>query len=155
MGPNEDRPGVVAPPPVIYAVGLFGGLLLHWIWPLPIVATPAVRILGALLVVASVAWILVAFRQFAIHGTNVDPYRPTTAIIESGPYARSRNPLYLGLSGIQLGVAFAASSLWVLLLLVPVLVVMRFGVIAREERYLERKFGATYLAYKARVRRWL
>jgi protein-S-isoprenylcysteine O-methyltransferase Ste14 len=76
-------------------------------------------------------------------------------MVESGLYRYSRNPIYLGLSVVHLGVAVADNNAWLPILLVPVLVVLRYGVIAREEAYMERRFGQQYVAYKARVRRWL
>ncbi len=78
-----------------------------------------------------------------------------TAIITGGPYAYTRNPLYVALALFHGAVAIAAGNVWALLLLAPALLVVRYFVIAREERYLEAKFGEEYLRYKARVRRWL
>lgn len=150
-----DRPGVVAPPPAIYAAGILTGLALHWIWPIPLLRVAPVRAAGLVLVLLSVAWIVLSQREFRRHQTSINPYRPSTALIESGPFRRSRNPVYLGLSGIQLGVALWASSLWVLLTLGPVLAVMRRGVVEREERYLAGKFGEAYERYRERVPRWL
>ena len=80
---------------------------------------------------------------------------PSTTVVTTGLYRLSRNPIYLGLAALYLGLAFAANSGWAVILLLPILAVMRYGVIAREERYLEAKFGDDYRAYKARVRRWL
>ncbi|MCH7795577.1 MAG: isoprenylcysteine carboxylmethyltransferase family protein, partial [Proteobacteria bacterium] len=77
------------------------------------------------------------------------------AILSDGLYGVSRNPIYLGLTAIYLGVGVMADAGWVAVLLGPLLLVMHFGVIAREERYLERKFGDEYLRYKASVRRWI
>lgn len=102
---------------------------------------------GALLV-----WSMKSFRNA---GTAVPIGRPTTVIVSSGPYRYSRNPIYIGLTAIYLGIGIAADSQWVLALTVPMLAIVRFGVIAREEAYLEKKFGQTYLAYKDRVRRWV
>ncbi len=89
------------------------------------------------------------------HGTNVNPTLPTTSIVTTGPYRFTRNPLYLGLTMIYLGLTLAINTWWSLLLLVPVLFVMHFDVVLREERYLERKFGDTYRQYRAHVRRYL
>ena len=89
------------------------------------------------------------------HQTSPLPERPTTAIVSDGPFRISRNPIYLGFTCITLGCALWLNALWVLLVLVPVLFVVQYGVIRREERYLEGKFGGQYLEYKARVRRWL
>src|SRR5262249_44808441 len=80
---------------------------------------------------------------------------PTTALVVDGIYGRTRNPLYLGGTLVYLGLSVAAGSLWSIVLMVPLLWVINVGVIAREERYLERKFGDVYRAYKRRVRRWV
>jgi protein-S-isoprenylcysteine O-methyltransferase Ste14 len=87
--------------------------------------------------------------------TNVNPTRPVTAIVTEGPFRFTRNPLYLGFTLFYTGVTLLVNSLWMVLLLPFVLFLMTFSVIEREERYLERKFGEQYLAYKRRVRRWL
>lgn len=88
-------------------------------------------------------------------GTNVDPYHPTTAIVEAGPYRYTRNPLYVGMALIYSGISARANALPAALLLPAVLHLVDRGVIRREERYLEGKFGDEYLRYKGRVRRWI
>jgi protein-S-isoprenylcysteine O-methyltransferase Ste14 len=115
----------------------------------------AARILGAVLIVGAVAIAVPAFRAMARAGTSFRTERATTAIVTDGPFGYTRNPIYVALTLLYGGIALAINSLWVLLLIVPVLIVMRRGVIAREERYLEGKFGDAYLRYKQRVRRWL
>ena len=87
--------------------------------------------------------------------TNFDLRKPTTRIITTGPYRFSRNPSYVSLTMLYLGIAIAADSVWVLAGLIPTLVVMHYGVILREEEYLEAKFGEEYLRYKRSVPRWL
>ena len=87
--------------------------------------------------------------------TNFDPRKPTTAIITTGPYRYSRNPSYVSLTVLYLGIAIASDSVWVLAALIPTLLVMHYGVILREEHYLAEKFGEAYLQYKRSVRRWL
>jgi protein-S-isoprenylcysteine O-methyltransferase Ste14 len=96
-----------------------------------------------------------AVLRFLRAGTNIPVNRPTIALVTDGLYRFSRNPIYVALTTSYLGIAIAADSLWTAALVVPVLVVMRVGVIAREEAYLARKFPDAYPAYKARVRRWL
>ena len=81
--------------------------------------------------------------------------KPATALATAGPYRVSRNPIYLALTLFYLGVGLAAGSLWVVVLAGPALLVMHLGVVRREERYLERRFGAAYLDYARRVRRWI
>jgi protein-S-isoprenylcysteine O-methyltransferase Ste14 len=88
-------------------------------------------------------------------GTHIDPYKPTMALVVDGPFRFTRNPLYLSLTLLYSGTAFLLNLLWAILLLPIALVIMQFGVICREERYLEKKFGQEYLRYKARVRRWI
>jgi protein-S-isoprenylcysteine O-methyltransferase Ste14 len=96
-----------------------------------------------------------AFRALSRAHTPVDPLKPTTALVTEGPFRYSRNPIYLALTLLYLGVALLINALWILLLVVPVLVVICYGVIAREEAYLARKFGDAYRQYTAQVRRWL
>jgi protein-S-isoprenylcysteine O-methyltransferase Ste14 len=88
-------------------------------------------------------------------GTNVDPYEPATAIVTGGPYRFTRNPIYVGFTLVYVGISAFTNALAPLMLLPAVFAVMRRGVIEREERYLERKFGGEYLEYKGRVRRWI
>jgi protein-S-isoprenylcysteine O-methyltransferase Ste14 len=93
--------------------------------------------------------------RFRAAGTNIPPSLPTTALVTDGIYTRTRNPFYLGSTLVYCGLAVAAGSLWAIVLLVPLLWVINVGVIAREERYLERRFGEAYRTYKGRVRRWV
>ncbi len=98
---------------------------------------------------------MAAVRRFKAAGTSFHTHEPATAILSDGLYGVSRNPIYLALTAIYLGVGVMADAGWVLALLGPLLLVMHYGVIAREERYLERKFGDEYLRYRAKVRRWI
>jgi protein-S-isoprenylcysteine O-methyltransferase Ste14 len=95
---------------------------------------------------------ILAFRRA---GTSPNPWRPTTAMVTGGPYRLSRNPMYLGFTLLYLGAACWANSLWLLLFLPVILALMQQLVILREERYLERRFGAEYVGYRNRVRRWI
>jgi protein-S-isoprenylcysteine O-methyltransferase Ste14 len=92
---------------------------------------------------------------FIRSGTEVPPHRPTSAIVTSGPYRYSRNPIYVALTLLSVGISLWVNSFWMLGLLIPTLVVMTIAVIGPEEHYLTRKFGAEYLDYKAGVRRWI
>ena len=87
-------------------------------------------------------------------GTNVEPWLPSTALVTTGVYRFTRNPIYLAMTLLYLAVALAADSLLALLLLVPLLGIVRHGVIGREEHYLDAKFGESYRDYRAAVRRW-
>ncbi len=154
----HDTPGVIAPPPLIYLAGLALGLGADWLFALP--ALPERDAAGSLwLGIALGAFglllILWAGGRFIGAGTPLPPHRPATVLVTEGPYRRSRNPIYLGLGLIYLGVVCATVSLGALVLLPVVILVMEFGVIRREERYLERRFGQAYRDYKSRVRRWI
>lgn len=152
-----ETAGVIVRPPLLYGGVLLAGLVLEWFWPLEAFSVlPRERslILGGALVAAGVAVAVAAFRRFKAVGTNIPTWRPTTSLATGGIYRLSRNPIYLGLSLIYAGIAIGAASFWPLLLLVPLLIVLRYGVIAREEAYLTRLFGDEYRAYMRRVRRW-
>ncbi|QIN81821.1 isoprenylcysteine carboxylmethyltransferase family protein [Rubrobacter tropicus] len=154
-GERADNPGVVAPPPLIFAGGLAAGLLTNRLRPTPFLPRGLSRALGWPLVVAGLALGLWGFREMRRAGTNVDPYHPTTAIVDRGPYGFTRNPLYVGMTLIYSGLSARANALPAALLLPAVLHVVDRGVVKREERYLEGKFGDEYLRYKGRVRRWI
>ena len=113
------------------------------------------NLLGGLLIGGAVVPTILALRNMRRAGTNVNPTQPTTALILEGAYRFTRNPIYLGLTLLYTGIAILANTLWPILLLPGALFVMTRGVIEREEAYLEQKFGTQYVAYKAKVRRWL
>lgn len=142
-------------PPLLYLATLAVGLLLHWLVPRHPLPPTAARLLGAALVGASA--VLGRWGERTMHraGTNVDPRQPALELVEDGPFRFSRNPLYLALTGLYLGITLLVNAVWPLLLLLPLLAVVRWGIVGREERYLEAKFGEPYRAYRARVRRWL
>jgi protein-S-isoprenylcysteine O-methyltransferase Ste14 len=152
---NADNPGVIAPPPLIYAGALAVGLLVNWLYPIPFLPRGLRRVLGWPLIFGGLAIGALGFREMNRAGTNVDPREPTTAIVTGGPYRFTRNPLYLSMTLIYCGITALANALPAALLLPADIAVMRRGVIEREERYLERKFGGEYLNYKGRVRRWI
>jgi protein-S-isoprenylcysteine O-methyltransferase Ste14 len=157
MNPDRDNPGVIAPPPLIFAAFLGAGLALDFFVVHAASGAPAPWRYGvaALLAVVGLAVALSALFGFRRVGTNPEPWKPTTAIVARGVYHFTRNPMYVGMALLHVAVAIAAESLWALILVVPALVVVRYGVIAREERYLDAKFGDDYRHYKAGVRRWL
>ena len=153
--PEQDAPGVIARPPFIYLGFLVLGLMLNWLWPQPLLPETLRYTLGGALIALGLALALLSIRRFKAAGTNFDTQKPDTAILTEGPYRLSRNPIYMGLTAVYAGIGVAMDAPWIWLTLMPALAVMHYGVILREERYLERKFGQEYLAYKAQVRRWL
>src|SRR2546428_12167077 len=152
-----DVAGVIALPPLIFLGFLAAAAVLEAIMPLPVLLAHSLAryLLGAVLAVGGFVMIAAGTRRFVAAGTNIPPTLPTTALVVDGIYGRTRNPLYLGLILIYLGLGVAAGSLWAIGLVAPLLWVINVGVVKREERYLERKFGDAYRAYKARVRRWI
>ncbi|NNE99312.1 MAG: isoprenylcysteine carboxylmethyltransferase family protein [Pyrinomonadaceae bacterium] len=155
MTDNKDNPGVVAPPPLIFLSGLLIGGVISWFYPFLFLPKFVGYILGGTLCVFGLAIVFVARSNMAKAETNIEPWKPTTAILSSGIYGISRNPVYIALIFIYLGITFVLNSLWLLPPLILVLLVIHFGVVLREEKYLEQKFGAEYLNYKKRVRRWI
>ena len=154
---RADTPQVIALPPLIFLGALALAALLEAALPIPLppLSSGVAYGLGAVLVLCGLALLLLGARRFSAAGTNIPPTLPTTALVVTGPYRRSRNPLYLAMILIYAGIGFAALSSWVLLLAVPLILILNYGVVIREEVYLERKFGADYRAYRARVRRWI
>ena len=156
MADKSDNAHVLVRPPIALTLAILIGLALHRFipWPLPSADLPLGWIGGALFVagLAVLVWSAVTIMRA---GSNVPTNQPTTAIVEHGPYGLSRNPIYLGMFIGLIGLAIALNTLWLLFLLLPFVFVIRYGVVAREEVYLERKFGDEYRAYRSRVRRWL
>ena len=150
----EEIPGVIAPPPLIYVIPLAFGLLLHRIWRVRALPGGLARLLGLALLAPGLAIMRAGLLELRRAGTDVDPRRPVTALVTTGPYRFSRNPLYLALTLVYAGITLLANTLWAVLLLPPLLIVMRRGVIDREECYLAGRFGQEYRDYRARVRRW-
>ena len=153
--PQRDISGVIAPPPLIFLAGLAVGFGLEALLPGSSLPDAVAWILGGALLLAGVALLVWFERAFTQKKTPANPWRPTTAIATDGPYRLTRNPAYVGMALVYLGIAVCSEALWALLPLPVVLAIIDRGVIAREERYLERKFGQEYLDYKGRVRRWL
>jgi protein-S-isoprenylcysteine O-methyltransferase Ste14 len=152
---SPDTAHVLILPPLLYGTAFVMGLLLHLVFPIHILPTTLARGIGVVCVLVSFPLALLTLRALSRARTPVDPMKPTTALVTEGPFRYSRNPIYVALTLLYLGVAFLVNAWWILLLVVPVLVVIRYGVIAREEAYLTRKFGDAYRQYTAQVRRWL
>ena len=152
---EKDIAGVIAPPPLIFLIPFALAFAIDWAAGLHMGLGRAGLVVGLVIAAISLVIAISARRQFIKGGTPLRTEEPSTAILSTGPYRFTRNPLYLSLALLQIGVGIATGLAWILIVLVPVLVVIRYGVIAREERYLERKFGDEYLSYKNRVRRWV
>jgi protein-S-isoprenylcysteine O-methyltransferase Ste14 len=154
---EEDSPQVRFPPPLVYAGMLMLGLGLGRLLGDPPIGLDikVASIAGMILAIAGLSLIFAALLRFRRAGTNPEPWRQTTAFVASGVYRWTRNPMYLGMALIFAGLALIFDSLATIMLLPFVVILIDRQVIAREERYLEAKFGEDYRAYKDKVRRWL
>lgn len=152
---HKKSPGVRIPPPAYFVLALLAGWALQTLLPLPWVAWPIAWSVGGVLLAAGLLIIVTGVLAMVRgHGT-LNTNAPSGALVTTGPYRFSRNPLYLGLVLLYSGVACLFALVWAWPLLIPLVVYTQIGVIAPEERYLDRAFGETYVTYKARVRRWL
>ena len=154
---NTQPVRVVAPPPLIYLSVLGAGVALHFLWE-PLRFFPAAwvghaagwPVFGVALLV-----LLWSLRAFAKHGEDIRIEKPTNKLVTEGPYRFSRNPIYIALTLAYAGISLIVNTIWPVIFLHVALAVMHYGVIRREERYLEGLFGDQYRQYRTRVRRWL
>jgi protein-S-isoprenylcysteine O-methyltransferase Ste14 len=160
MTPTEtrDNAGVIAPPPLIALAAVLIGLALDWLMPayvLRVLLSFSERIvIGIVLMACGGALGFAALRAFRTAGTHVEPWKPALALVTSGIFEWLRNPMYVGLPFIVAGLGIALASDWTLVMLVAAALLMHFGVVKREERYLEVKFGNAYRSYKTQVPRY-
>ena len=153
---NVDNPGVIAFPPLIWLINTAISLLVHFfVVRLPIMSYGACLVCGIVLVILAPALAISAVVTFKKAGTNVNPSEPTLTIVRGGPYRFTRNPMYLALCLLQVALGFFLNDWITLLFVVPLALIMNYGVVLREERYLTAKFGESYLELKREVRRWL
>lgn len=152
---GPDHAGVKLPPPLIFLVSLIIGLWWDSPWFTGHLAGWGLTITGGIIAVAGLALVVTSAPRHRKAGSNVEPWKPTTAIITTGLYGFSRNPIYLGMAVTQAGLAICGGSIGALVMLVASIAFTQIYVIAREERYLEAKFGTEYTDYKKKVRRWI
>jgi protein-S-isoprenylcysteine O-methyltransferase Ste14 len=156
MRQDTDSSDAAVRPPFAWLLALAAGIAADRLYRLPFVPASVPRAWAGVAIFAIgfalAIWAIVTIRKA---GTQVETWKPTTAIVANGPYRFTRNPIYLGMMLALVGLAIILDSLWLLAMLLPFYLVIRYGVVAREEAYLERKFGDVYLGYKSRVRRWL
>jgi protein-S-isoprenylcysteine O-methyltransferase Ste14 len=148
----------LARPPVLYLACLLLGLVLDQVRPLPLALPEAALIrwtVGGGLILVGLGIAAAGIRNFSRAATPVRSNQPVRALVTTGIHGWSRNPIYVGMFLLYAGVGLAAQSPWVLVLALPLAITLRYRVVAREEAYLERRFGDAYRDYKARVRRWL
>src|SRR6516162_387061 len=146
-------PGLLRPP-IVFLAAILSGIALNRAWSLPFMPS-TFGLLGPLVTLCAVLLFLLSLRQFRAAGTSVRGSKRTTAIVRTGPYRFSRNPIYLSFTLLVLGLSIWLNNLWLLATLVPAVGFIAMVVIPREERFLERNFQGEYESYKAAVRRWL
>lgn len=153
----KDHPGVIAFLPLIWLMcAVVSGLVQHFIiFPSHMMRDEVSLPLGIALAVAAVSLLIWAGSVLKMAGTNVNPSQPALTIVRHGPYRFTRNPMYLALCLLQVSLAFSLNDWICLLFVIPLALVLHYGVVLREERYLEAKFGAPYLALRRTVRRWI
>jgi protein-S-isoprenylcysteine O-methyltransferase Ste14 len=142
-------------PPLIYGAAIAIGLACQWMWPRPVRSGGGLDLLGGGLFAVALVLLAASVRRFWAAGTPVPARKPTTAIVRTGPYRFSRNPIYLAFSLLQLGIAVWFNSWWLVATLAAAIALVHYVVIPREEQYLEARFGAEYRDYKGAVRRWM
>jgi protein-S-isoprenylcysteine O-methyltransferase Ste14 len=152
---NADAPNVKIIPPLVYLIGLALGFAVTLWMPLRLVPDWVAWPLAGALVACGAVLAVSAVLRFKGVGTTVRPDRAASTLVIAGPYRITRNPMYLGLALIYLGIAIAGQSVWAIILLPPVLIIIQRYAIQREEAFLERRFGADYVDYTTRVRRWI
>ena len=155
MTENQQSPGIRFPPPFLYAGVLLLGLILQRLVPLPLLPRTLSRSLAAVLLIPAGGLLLWSLGLFLKARTSPLPMRPTTSLVFSGPYRWTRNPMYLAMLLLYIGIALLFDIVWSLVLIPLIMYLVVRLVIRREERYLEAKFGEEYRQYKGRVRRWI
>lgn len=155
---SDDKPDIIVFPPLATLIALFVAIALGWLIPLSIFAPFATLwsvVLGICIILASFAVAASGIREFKAAGTNVDPRHKTKTIVDTGIYRVTRNPMYLGMVVLQLGLGFCFSLDWTVITAPILFVVLHFGVVLREEEYLTKKFGDEYTEFLTRSRRSL
>jgi protein-S-isoprenylcysteine O-methyltransferase Ste14 len=156
MPTEADHANVIVPPPIALILCLGAAWAATGLRPAPFLPESVPRTaLGAAVLLIGLSVALSAAFAFRRAGTALRPDRPSTRVIARGPYRYSRNPIYLSMFLTIVAAALASNSLWQLAGLAVFYPIIRWGVVAREEAYLARKFGPTYADYVGRVRRWL
>lgn len=158
MGDTGDTAGVIAPPPLIAAVAVAAGLALDRLLPAYVLSVLLTRperiVVGGAIMAAGFALALPAVFAFRRAGTHVEPWKPSLALVTDGVFRRLRNPMYVGATLLLAGFAILFASDWTLVMTIVFALVVHFGVVKREEHYLEAKFGNAYRSYKAQVARY-
>ena len=154
---QEDQKGAAVkfPPPAIFVIFIFVAAGLDTIWPLGMGVPASFKVVGIAMVLFAVAVAILVNGSFKRSGTAIEPWKPTTKIVTTGFFAWSRNPIYTGFCLFNVGIGIAFNNFWIFISFIPAAILVYYVAIAKEEAYLEKKFGEDYNAYKNKVRRWI
>jgi protein-S-isoprenylcysteine O-methyltransferase Ste14 len=151
-----DGATVRVPPPLVFMAAIALAVLLGWLWPRdPWIGGWFRHLFGGISIIGGVALIVTAMGRFRQTGQDPKPWLPSPEMITTGPYQFTRNPMYLGLTLITIGIGHVIGNGWFAITAVIALLAVQQLAVVHEEAYLERKFGDAYREYKKRVRRWL
>jgi protein-S-isoprenylcysteine O-methyltransferase Ste14 len=152
---DGNGPGVKFPPPLVFVLAIGFAHLVNKVLPMGFADKAVLKAFGAFVMAAGFILLACAFIQFKRAKTDIEPWKASSSLIESGLFSRSRNPVYLCFCVITIGLGFYWNNFWILLSFLPALYLVFRIAVQPEERYLEKKFGAQYRDYQRRVRRWL
>lgn len=152
---DTKGPAVKFPPPAIFALLIFVGAGLDYIWPVGLGVPDSIEVVGIAITLFGLAVAILVSGTFKRESTAIEPWKPTTKIVTTGFYAWSRNPIYFGFCLFNIGIGISSDSFWIFISFIPGAILVYLIAIAKEEAYLEEKFGAEYIAYKSKVRRWI
>ncbi|MBI3606278.1 MAG: isoprenylcysteine carboxylmethyltransferase family protein [Nitrospirae bacterium] len=152
---KPKSPGIISPPPLIYFTLFLTGFIPQTAFPVQFFSLPVRWIVCLTLVGVGAILVTRAFQTMRHAKTSPNPYQPAAVLVTEGPFRFTRNPVYLGMNLFYLGAGVLLNPFWSILFFPVLLLIMEFGVIHREERHLEQRFGEAYLEYKASVRRWI
>lgn len=152
---DTKGPAVKFPPPAIFALLIFVGAGLDYIWPVGLGVPDSIEVVGIAITLFGLAVAILVSGTFKRESTAIEPWKPTTKIVTTGFYAWSRNPIYFGFCLFNIGIGISSDSFWIFISFIPGAILVYLIAIAKEEAYLEEKFGAEYIAYKNKVRRWI
>lgn len=152
---DEKGAGVKFPPPLIFLILMIAAYGVHYIWPISLPSSLILKFIGVKLIILGFCIIIIAATSFKRVETSIEPWKPTTAIISTGIFAYSRNPIYVAFCLITIGIGVVLNNVWMVLCTAPSALLVYYVAIKKEEAYLEQKFGEEYVQYKNKVRRWL
>lgn len=152
---DGDNAGIIAHPPIFYIISVIIALILDYFVPLGMGEGLILKVVAAVMAVLGIGIFISAGKMFRSDKQNVSVHTKTDSIYQSGIYARSRNPIYLGVLVVVIASGLYFNELWILIMQIPLVFFLNKQVISKEEAYLERKFGTEYIEYKKKVRRWI